>query len=58
MKPASIGMVGVLVICAVILLTAIIIASAPYLAIAIVLITLIWWIERKEPDDLDKEDKR
>jgi len=56
MKRASIGMIGALVICAVILLTAIIIASAPYLAIAIVLIALIWWIEKKEPDDPNKEE--
>lgn len=56
MKRASVGMVGALVICAVIFLTAIIIASAPYLAIAIVLIALVLWIERKEPDEPNKEE--
>lgn len=57
MKTTSIGLIGALVLCAVILLTAIIVASAPYLAIIIVLVSIIWWIERKEIDVKEEDEK-
>lgn len=57
MKTTSIGLIGALVLCAVILLTAIIVASAPYLAIIIVLVSIIWWIERKETDVKEEDEK-
>lgn len=57
MKRTSIGMIGALVISAVILLTAIIIASAPYLAIIIVLTVCIRWIELEDPDDEEEDSK-